>query len=163
MAAAFDADAWWIVDLATGAQEVCDGTSIRLATDEDRVRYQEVIRRAIAWKCPERSDLLAGLDATVAEVERRSAEADAAWEAEQAAEQEIGISAEEFAQLRDGMTLDDVTAVIGSPGELLSSTSIAGYSGEVYQWDGEPGTGLGANAIVQFQNGRLITKAQSGL
>lgn len=74
------------------------------------------------------------------------------------------ISLEEFYQITTGMTYTEVTSLIGSPGEMLSSTD-AGlgpeHITELWSWDGEGSQG--ANANVMFQGGKVISKAQSGL
>jgi hypothetical protein len=73
------------------------------------------------------------------------------------------ISKAEFNQLKNGMTYDEVVKIIGSKGELLSSSGQKGtdtYT-TIYSWDGEGS--LGANANVTFQGGKLISKAQFGV
>lgn len=72
-----------------------------------------------------------------------------------------GITAAEFAALRTGMTHAEAAAIIGSAGELISESEIAGYHTVMYQWPGE--SGLGANANAMFQNDALVNKAQFGL
>jgi len=72
-----------------------------------------------------------------------------------------GISAAEFSQLRNGMTYEQAQEIVGSPGELVSDSEIAGIRTFAVKWDGE--SGLGANANVMFQNGQLVMKAQFGL
>ena len=81
--------------------------------------------------------------------------------ADQEEENDPGISAEEFAAIKTGMTHDEVTAIVGSPGELLSENEIAGTRTVMVQWNGE--RGFGANANAMFQNGKLIQKSQFGL
>jgi hypothetical protein len=71
------------------------------------------------------------------------------------------MSLDEFNQIATGMSYDQVVQIVGGPGTQLAHTEIAGYVGDVYMWDGEGG--LGANSNVQFQNGRMIGKAQFGL
>jgi len=71
------------------------------------------------------------------------------------------MSLDEFNQIQPGMSHDDITGVVGGPGTLSVSTDLAGYHGEIWQYDGCGG--IGANANVQFQNGAEITKAQFGL
>ena len=74
------------------------------------------------------------------------------------------ISLDEFNQISTGMTYTEVTSLIGSPGEMLSSSDAglgAEYVTEVWSWEGEGS--LGANANVMFQGGKVTSKAQSGL
>lgn len=78
-----------------------------------------------------------------------------------AASEDPGISAAEFAELRNGMSLAEAEAVIGGPGEVLSESELAGIHTVMLKWDGE--SGFGANANAMFQDGRLVSKAQFGL
>ena len=74
------------------------------------------------------------------------------------------ISLEEFNQISTGMTYTEVTSLIGSPGEMLSSTDSGlgpEHITELWSWEGEGS--LGANANVMFQGGKVTSKAQSGL
>ena len=61
------------------------------------------------------------------------------------------------------MSYEDVCAIIGSEGELLSEVGESGteYHTVMYSWDGEGS--LGANANCMFQGGVLVSKAQYGL
>ncbi len=71
------------------------------------------------------------------------------------------MSLDEFNQTQTGMSYEQVAGIVGSPGEQLSHYEVAGYVGDNYKWDGEGG--LGANANVQLQNGKVIGKSQFGL
>jgi outer membrane protein assembly factor BamE (lipoprotein component of BamABCDE complex) len=68
-----------------------------------------------------------------------------------------------FDQIQNGMTYDQVVQIIGSKGELMSSTGDKGsqFYTEMYSFktDGD----LGANSSITFQGGKLINKAQFGL
>ncbi|HDR8302792.1 TPA: DUF3862 domain-containing protein [Bacillus cereus] len=72
-----------------------------------------------------------------------------------------GISKAEFEQIQNGMTYDEVKAIIGSEGELQSESEVAGYKTVMYMFKGEGG--LGANATMMFQNNELTSKSQFGL
>ncbi len=74
-----------------------------------------------------------------------------------------GISKAEFDQIQNGMSYDEVKAIIGSDGEVLSESGQAGeqFHTIMYKWDGEKG--FGANANFMFQEGKLQNKAQFGL
>jgi hypothetical protein len=65
----------------------------------------------------------------------------------------------QFNQVSTGMSVGDVASIMGGSGELSVDSNVAGYSGQVYTWKNSDGS----NMIVQFQNGRAITKAQAGL
>jgi hypothetical protein len=73
------------------------------------------------------------------------------------------ISKAEFDTIKNGMSYEEVTQIIGGPGELLSES---GNKGEalhtvMYMYTGEGG--LGANANMMFQGNKLMNKAQLGL
>jgi len=72
-----------------------------------------------------------------------------------------GISKAEFEQVQNGMTYDEVKAIIGSEGELQSESEVAGYKTVMYMFKGE--SGIGANATMMFQNNELTSKSQFGL
>ena len=69
------------------------------------------------------------------------------------------ITAAAFAALKNGMSYKKAVEIIGSPGEERSRNQIAGYTTFMVAWQNSDGS----NAIVMFQNGRLMTKAQLGL
>jgi hypothetical protein len=77
-----------------------------------------------------------------------------------APERSSGVTMAKYQQLRTGMTYDEAVAVLGGPGEEMSSNEIAGIRTAMYMWRGES---MGANMNAMFQNGRLIQKAQFGL
>ncbi|PGB21675.1 hypothetical protein COM06_30045 [Bacillus toyonensis] len=82
---------------------------------------------------------------------------------EEAPKNKPGISKAEFDQIQNGMSYDEVKAIIGSDGEVLSETGQAGdqFHTIMYKWDGEKG--FGANANFMFQDGKLQNKSQFGL
>jgi hypothetical protein len=65
----------------------------------------------------------------------------------------------EFDRIADGMTYEQVVQIIGAPGEVLSSSDMAGTKTVMYAWKNSNGSNMNA----MFQNGALITKAQFGL
>jgi hypothetical protein len=69
------------------------------------------------------------------------------------------ITAEEYAQLHDGMSYSEAVSVIGDPGEEVSRTNMAGYVTVMYSWKNYDGS----NANAMFQNDRLVSKAEFGL
>jgi predicted Zn-dependent peptidase len=74
-----------------------------------------------------------------------------------------GISMEEFEEIQNGMTVEEVVKIIGGEGEIMSEVGEKGTSlyTVMYKYDGE--SGLGSNANVTFQGGKLQMKAQFGL
>ena len=71
------------------------------------------------------------------------------------------ITKAEFEQLQTGMSRQQVADIVGSPGEVISESNLAGISTVMVKWDGSGS--LGANANAMFQNDKLISKAQLGL
>ncbi|MEW4431240.1 hypothetical protein AB1I68_27875 [Paenibacillus pabuli] len=69
----------------------------------------------------------------------------------------IRITFAQYEKLEVGMTYDEVKEIIGGEGEALSEAE----NTVVYSYKGAGDTG--ANAILAFQGGKLLTKAQSGL
>ena len=69
----------------------------------------------------------------------------------------------EFTQLKDGMSYEEATKIIGGPGEVMSESGAKGddLHTVMYQYKGEGS--LGANANIMFQGNKLNTKAQMGL
>jgi predicted RNA-binding Zn-ribbon protein involved in translation (DUF1610 family) len=65
----------------------------------------------------------------------------------------------EYERIQEGMTYDQVSAIIGEAGEEISRSDIAGYRTVMYAWKNSNGSNMNA----MLQNGRLITKAQFGL
>jgi hypothetical protein len=70
-----------------------------------------------------------------------------------------GVTRTQYTQLREGMDYAEVVGLIGL-GTEISRSDLAGIVTVMYQWDGN---GMGANMNAMFQNGKLVSKAQSGL
>ena len=74
-----------------------------------------------------------------------------------------GITLEMFNTVETGMTHREVSDILGSSGTVVSEVDLGLGSQHVTimrQWSGR---GLGANAQIMFQGGRVISKAQVGL
>jgi hypothetical protein len=66
-----------------------------------------------------------------------------------------------FSQLKEGMTLEEVSRIMGGPGNLSSFTDLGdGRMMLGYVW---PGRSLGTTAITSFIDGRLMSQTQMGL
>lgn len=63
------------------------------------------------------------------------------------------VSEENFARIRDGMTEEEVRALLGTPTESASA-SVFGISGTSSRWVGD-----GAVITVQFVNGKVRLKS----
>jgi outer membrane protein assembly factor BamE (lipoprotein component of BamABCDE complex) len=72
------------------------------------------------------------------------------------------LTKEKFDKITDGMTYDQVKAIVGNDGELLSESGDKGtqFYTEMYQFKTD---GFLSNAMMTFQGGKLINKAQVGL
>ena len=78
---------------------------------------------------------------------------------------EPNMSMDEFEQINNGMTYEQVTAIVGSPGEIVVETGTPGdqFYTVTYQFKGEGDVWSNANAQLMFQSGKLITKSQMGI
>ena len=47
---------------------------------------------------------------------------------------------EEFTAIQNGMSVEEVQAIVGSPGEVLSESDMAGYRTVMVMWDGDSGS-----------------------
>jgi outer membrane protein assembly factor BamE (lipoprotein component of BamABCDE complex) len=72
------------------------------------------------------------------------------------------LTKEKFDKITDGMTYDQVKAIVGSDGELLSESGDKGteFYTEMYQFKTD---GFLSNSTMMFQGGKLINKSQVGL
>jgi len=70
-----------------------------------------------------------------------------------------GITLTAFKLLIPGMSERLAQTIVGSDGTLSSETKMAGYHSLMRSWQNPDGS----NAIITFQNGQLVSKAQSGL
>lgn len=71
-----------------------------------------------------------------------------------------GVGMEQYEALKTGMSYADAIAILGSPGEEMSSSEIGGTRTVMYMWAGST---PGANMNAMFQNDKLVQKAQFGL
>jgi hypothetical protein len=72
---------------------------------------------------------------------------------------EPGLTMAGYNRIENGMTFEQVTAIIGQPSQEMSRNEMAGTETVMYMWEGS----LGANMNAMFQNGKLVQKAQFGL
>ena len=75
-------------------------------------------------------------------------------------ENEKEITMSEFSQIETGMSYEDVVAIVGSEGELLSTATVGDVTSSIYVWYGKDGI---SNANVTFSNDAVLAKAQIGL
>ncbi|SIS99091.1 DUF3862 domain-containing protein [Salimicrobium salexigens] len=76
---------------------------------------------------------------------------------------DVTITSEEFNQIENGMSTEEVFEIVGGEGEVTSESGEPGsqFYTVSYTYSGE--TGLGSNAILMFQGGKLSSKSQFGL
>ncbi|AKG03301.1 hypothetical protein AAV35_013630 [Salimicrobium jeotgali] len=76
---------------------------------------------------------------------------------------DVTITSEEFNQIENGMSSDEVFEIIGGEGEITSESGEPGsqFYTVSYTYSGE--AGLGSNATLMFQGGKLSSKSQFGL
>lgn len=67
---------------------------------------------------------------------------------------------EKFNQIQNGMTYAQVQQIMGSAGEVMSDSEIAGYKTTIYVWKAKDGI---SNMNVTIQNDAVQSKAQVGL
>jgi hypothetical protein len=72
-----------------------------------------------------------------------------------------GLTLEQYNRIEMGMSLDDVKAITGNTGKVMSESDMAGYRTMIIELAGSGS--LGANANITVQNGKVISKAQVGL
>lgn len=72
----------------------------------------------------------------------------------------LGVTAAGYSALYTGMTYEKASEILGSPGEELSSSDVAGTRTVMVAWKANNGF---ANMNAMFQNDRLVMKAQLGL
>lgn len=69
-------------------------------------------------------------------------------------------TAAKFSQIFSGMTYEQVKAIMGGDGCMISESSMMGIDTTVYQWNG---SSLYSTAIITFQNGKVSSTSQRGL
>jgi len=70
------------------------------------------------------------------------------------------INLEKFNSIQTDMTYDEVIAIIGSEGALLSESELLDIKTQMYVFYGKDGI---SNANITFQNNKEVMKAQFGL
>ena len=76
---------------------------------------------------------------------------------------EPNISEDEFDQIKNGMTYEQVTAIVGGPGEVVFEAGTPGdqFYTVKYQFGGEGF--IGSNAQLMFQGGTFKHKGSNGI
>lgn len=79
----------------------------------------------------------------------------------QGAEGDITLA--EYDQIQIGMTYDQVTSIIGSPGKVTSEMNSGSVQMKGYQWYGKEVNFMQGNAIITFDRGKVVNRVQFGL
>ncbi|WP_316568842.1 DUF3862 domain-containing protein [Neobacillus sp. YIM B06451] len=76
---------------------------------------------------------------------------------------DVEISLEEFNKLQNGMTLEEVVAIVGGEGEILSESGTKGTNLHTVMYSYQGKGSIGANVSLLFQGNKLQNKSQFGL
>lgn len=68
-----------------------------------------------------------------------------------------------FTEIKNGMNYEEVTKIIGGPGEVLSESGSEGDAAYTVMYQYEGIGSMGANSNLMFQGNKLMNKAQLGL
>lgn len=76
---------------------------------------------------------------------------------------DVEVTLEQFNQIQNGMTLEEVIAIVGGEGEIVSESGEKGseFHTVMYSYTGKGS--LGANVSLMFQGNKLQNKSQAGL
>lgn len=69
------------------------------------------------------------------------------------------VTQDEYSQIQTGMTYQQVSGIVGDPGNQSQKQEIVGITTETYIWQ----NANGSNLICMFQNGKLINKTATML
>lgn len=72
------------------------------------------------------------------------------------------LTEEKFKQIKDGMTYEEVTKIVGAEGKVISETGSTGdpYHTIMYEFETD---GILSSSTMMFQGGKLTNKAQFGV
>lgn len=75
----------------------------------------------------------------------------------------LGVTMAGFQKIRTGMEYREVAKILGEEGEEASRNEMGGFVTVMYTWKAKDFLITGGNMNAMFQNGRLTSKAQTGL
>lgn len=70
------------------------------------------------------------------------------------------ITLEEFNNIENGMSYEQVKNIVGCDGTIVSDTQVSGFKMTIYSWYGKDGI---SNANINIKDNKLINKTQIGL
>lgn len=73
---------------------------------------------------------------------------------------DVQVTMDMYNQVTTGMTYDQVKAIFGGEGSVLSDSTIADTREQIYDWYGKS---LGSSCSISFSNGAVSSKSQAGL
>jgi hypothetical protein len=143
------------LEVAEGRVPNGGGEKAERAAAEDRARLARVERNDPPYFASEqvRTNALAALPRE--ELEKLQRHLEEAVRRERA----NPATRERFYKIADGMTYEQVKAIMGVGGEHVSHVGVAGTTADLVAWKNQDGS----NMIVTFSNGRVAGKAQFGL
>ena len=74
--------------------------------------------------------------------------------------QNVRVTLEQYNQIKNGMTYDEVVSVFGGKESTSSESEVAGIKSEIKTWNGN---GTFSVATIGFTNGEVSSKSQTGL
>ena len=72
----------------------------------------------------------------------------------------VKVTLEQYNQIKDGMTYDEVVEIFGGKESTSSESEVAGIKSEIKTWNGN---GTFSVATIGFTNGEVSSKPQTGL
>lgn len=71
-----------------------------------------------------------------------------------------GVTQAGYTAVKPGMTYKEAAAILGGPGDEISSTAVGPDTGRVVSWTAADGS---SNITLMLENERVMTKAKAGI
>ena len=81
-------------------------------------------------------------------------------ENEKTTTKDVKVTLEQYNQIKDGMTYEEVVEIFGGKESTSSESEIAGIKSEIKTWNGN---GTFSVATIGFTDGEVSSKSQTGL
>ena len=78
----------------------------------------------------------------------------------QTEQENVKVTLQQYEQIQDGMTYDEVVSIFGGKETSSSESEVAGIKSEIMTWNGN---GTLAIVTIGFTNGEVSSKSQTGL
>ena len=79
---------------------------------------------------------------------------------EDSSTKDVKVTLEQYNQIKDGMTYDEVVEIFGGKESTSSESEVAGIKSEIKTWNGN---GTFSVATIGFTNGEVYSKSKTGL